>query len=105
MSENWSNRASLPAPVGAFSEKNRGIPNDRSKRPSRCGITSERFRFFDENFLNDIWVGNDQDISQTCPDACDVLLVGKTRNCLDVVARQRSQAEQAKRSFRRFKWN
>src|SRR5215471_2803609 len=72
--------------------ENRGIPNDRSKRPSRCGITSERFRLFDENFLYDFWLGNNQDIRQTRPDACDALLVSKTRNCLDVVAQQRSQA-------------
>ncbi len=59
MSENWSNCAPLPAPVGSLSEKKRGIANDGCERPSRCGITSERFSLFDENFLNDIWVGYD----------------------------------------------
>src|SRR5262249_35514153 len=105
MPENWSNCAPLAAPVGAFSEKERGIANDGSKRPSRCGITPEHFRFIDENFLNDLRVGYDQDIRQACPDACDALLVSTARNRLNVVAQQRSQAEQAERSFRRKKWN
>src|SRR5262249_3153691 len=105
MSKNWSNRTSLPAPVGALSEKKRGIPNDGCEGPSRCGITSERFRLLDKNFLNDIGVGHDQDIRQARPDACDALLVSRTRNRLDIVAQQRSQAEQAQRSFRWVKWN
>jgi hypothetical protein len=73
MSENWSNCAPLPAPVRALGEKKRRIANDGCERPSRCGITPKRFRLFDENFLNDIWVGYDQDIRQACPDACDAL--------------------------------
>ena len=51
MSENWSNCAPLPAPVRALGEKKRRIANDGCERPSRCGITSKRFRLFDENFL------------------------------------------------------
>ena len=54
MSENRRNCAPLPAPVGSLGEKKRGIANDGCERASRCGITSERFGLFDENFLNDI---------------------------------------------------
>jgi len=105
MSENLSNRAPLPAPVGALSQKKGGVANDRCERPSRCGITSKRFSLFNENFLDDGWIGYDQDIRQACPDACDALLVRRTRNGLNIVAQQRSQAQQAERSFRWVKWN
>src|SRR6516225_2380288 len=101
MSENWSNCAPLPAPVGTLSENKGGITDEGCEGPSRCWITSERFRLFDENFLNDIWIGYDQDIRQARPDACDALLVSGTRKRLDVVAQQRSRARPNRRSV----WN
>ena len=68
-------------------------------------VAPECVRLVDENVLNDIRIGHDQDVGHPGPEMSDGLIVGGAGNRLDIVAHQRAQTQQAERAFRRLKRN
>ena len=105
VAEDRRNCAPLPAPIGVLGEKDRVGADRRGKGPPRHRIASEDVSLTDQDFADQVRLGDEDDVAPGPAEVSDALLVGRARNCLDVIAKCRRQPAQAKRPFRRFERN
>ena len=95
----------MPPPFGAFRDEDRIFSHHRLERTAGRRVAAEGVRLLDQDFTNHVRLADQENVGIACTHARDALLIGRSRDCLDIVAPERRQSAEAERPRRRLERN